>query len=147
MQGKIIVITGANSGIGKLTTKALAEKGPIIVMACRNLLKANRVCEIIIKETGSKRIEAMELDLGSLCSIRRFARQFSNRYRHLDVLINNAGTFCMKREETSDGFEKTMGTNYFGLFLLTHLLLQSLRKSPEARICKGALGKIIQDVV
>jgi NAD(P)-dependent dehydrogenase (short-subunit alcohol dehydrogenase family) len=138
MQGKIVLITGANSGIGKETTKALAKKGATIVMACRNLTKANSVCEAIKKESGSRHIEVMQLDLASLSSIRQFTRQFSQKYQQLNLLINNAGIFCTTREETQDGFEKTMGTNYLGPFLITHLLLPLLTQTPEARIINVA---------
>jgi retinol dehydrogenase-14 len=134
MQGKIVLITGANSGIGKETTKALAKKGATIVMACRNLTKANPVCEAIKQESGNRHIEVMQLDLASLSSIRQFARQFSQKYQKLNVLINNAGLSSMTREETQDGFEKIMGTNYLGPFLLTNLLLPLLKQTPEARI-------------
>jgi len=134
MQGKIVLITGANSGIGKETTKALAKKGATIVMACRNLTKANPVCETIKQKSGNRQIEVMQLELASLNSIRQFAQQFSQKYQQLKVLINNAGVFCIKKEETQDGFEKTMGTNYIGPFLLTNLLLPLLKQTPEARI-------------
>jgi len=78
------------------------------------------------------------LELASLNSIRQFAQQFSQKYQQLKVLINNAGVFCIKKEETQDGFEKTMGTNYLGPFLLTNLLLPLLKQTPEARIINVA---------
>jgi NAD(P)-dependent dehydrogenase (short-subunit alcohol dehydrogenase family) len=134
MKGKVIVITGANAGIGKETTRALALKEATIVMACRNLDKARPVCEMIKDESGNLNIEVMHLDLAWLDSIRIFADQFMAKYRHLDVLINNAGTFSMKREETRDGFENTMGVNYLGPFLLTNLLLPVIKTTPNARI-------------
>jgi NAD(P)-dependent dehydrogenase (short-subunit alcohol dehydrogenase family) len=134
MRGKVVLITGANRGIGKETTRALAGKGATIVMACRNLAMAQPVCEAIRKESGNPQIEVMHLDLASLSSIREFAKQFRQKYQQLNVLINNAGVFCVKREETRDGFEKTMGVNYFGHFLLTCLLLPVLEQTREARI-------------
>jgi NAD(P)-dependent dehydrogenase (short-subunit alcohol dehydrogenase family) len=134
MQEKTVLITGADSGIGKETTRSLAQKGATIVMACRNLTKANLVCEAIKQESGNKQIEVMHLDLASISCIREFAGQFSLRHQQLNVLINNAGAFCMKREETPDGFEKSMVTNYLGPFLLTHLLLPLLKQTLEARI-------------
>lgn len=134
MQGKIVLITGATSGIGKETASALAEKGATVVMACRNMTKGNSVCETIKWESGNTRIELMELDLASLSSIRQFASRFSQKYRQLNVLINNAGVFSMTREETQDGFERTMATNYLGPFLLTNLLLPLIKQTPEARI-------------
>jgi NAD(P)-dependent dehydrogenase (short-subunit alcohol dehydrogenase family) len=134
MHEKTVIITGANSGIGRETTRALAQQGASIVMACRNLAKSMPVCETIKQETGNPNLRVMHLDLASQASIRDFARQFNAGYERLDVLINNAGTFCLAREETEDGFEKTIGTNYLGPFLLTHLLLPALKRAPEARI-------------
>ena len=134
MKDKIVLITGANSGIGKETTGALAKKGATIIMACRNLEKAEPVCEMIKAESGNPNIEVMKLDLASLKSIRNFTQEFLARYQKLNVLINNAGIFCMKREETEEGFEKTMGVNHLGNFLLTYELLPILEKTPEARI-------------
>ncbi len=134
MKDKIVLITGANSGIGKETTRALAKKGATIIMACRNLEKAEPVCEMIQTESGNPNIEVMKLDLASLKSIKNFTQEFSARYQKLNILINNAGTFCMKREETEEGFEKTIGVNHLGHFLLTYELLPILEKTPEARI-------------
>lgn len=134
MQNKIVLITGANSGIGKETTRALACQGATLVMACRNLAKAKPVRQAIQEETGNPQIEIMHLDLASLASIRDFAGQFSEKYQQLHVLLNNAGTFLMIRQETLDGFELTMGVNHLGTFLLTHLLLPVLRDTPESRI-------------
>lgn len=134
MQGKVVLITGANSGIGRETTKALAHQGATIVMACRNLAKAEPVCAEIRQESGNLQVEIMHLDLASLASVREFAGQFAVKYGKLDVLLNNAGTFSMKRQETRDGFEMTMGVNHLGPFLLTHLLLPALEQTPAARI-------------
>jgi len=134
MQGKTVLITGADGGIGRETTKALAKKGASIIMACIDLNDAKPLYEDIIEESGNKKIEMMQVDLASLSSIREFTKQFSKRYQQLNVLINNAGVYCAKRGETKDGFEKTMGINYLGPFLLTNLLLPLLKKTPEARI-------------
>ena len=134
MKDKIVLITGANSGIGKETTRALAKKGATIIMACRHLEKAEPVGEIIQRESKNPNIEVMKLDLASLKSVRNFTQEFKTRYQKLNVLINNAGVFCMKREETEEGFEKTMGVNHLGHFLLTHELLPILEKTPEACI-------------
>jgi len=134
MKDKIVLITGANSGIGKETTRALAKKGATIIMACRHLEKAEPVCEMIQTESKNPNIEVMKLDLASLKSVRNFTQEFKARYQKLNVLINNAGVFCMKREETEEGFELTMGVNHLGHFLLTYELLPILEKTPEARI-------------
>ena len=134
MQGKIILITGANSGIGKETTRALAKKGAVIVMACRNLNKANPVCEAIKQESGNEKIELMQIDLASLSSTREFINQFYQKYHQLNVLINNAGVMCAEREETAERFNRVMATNYLGPFLLTNLLLPLLKQTPGSRI-------------
>ena len=134
MQGKIVLITGANSGIGKETARALAINSATVVMACRNLTKAIPVCEAIQKESGNRQVEVMRLDLASLSSVRAFTDQFIGKYPRLDVLINNAGIFSLRREETEDGFEKTMGVNYLSPFLLTNLLLPLIVQTPAARI-------------
>ena len=134
MQGKTVLITGADGGIGRETTKGIAKKGATIIMACIDLDDAKPVCKDIKEESGNKNIEMMQVDLASLISIREFATQFSKRYQQLNVLINNAGVYCAKRGETKDGFEKTMGINYLGPFLLTNLLLPILKQTPEARI-------------
>jgi NAD(P)-dependent dehydrogenase (short-subunit alcohol dehydrogenase family) len=131
---KVVLITGANRGIGKETARALAKNNATVVMACRNLAKAIPVCESIQKESGNRHVEVMQLDLASLSSVRAFADQFAGKYPRLDVLINNAGIFSLRREETEDGFEKTMGVNYFGPFLLTSLLLPLMEQTPAARI-------------
>lgn len=134
MKGKTVLITGADGGIGREITRVLAKQGAALVMACIDVNDARPVCEEIKRQSGNSAIEMMQLDLSSLASIREFARGFSEKYRQLHVLINNAGVYCAKRGETRDGFEKTIGINYLGPFLLTHLLLPVLRNTPEARI-------------
>jgi NAD(P)-dependent dehydrogenase (short-subunit alcohol dehydrogenase family) len=134
MKDKLVLITGANSGIGKETARGLAAMGATIIMACRNLGKAELVRDTLIEETGNAGVSVLRVDLASLESIRTFAQEFAAAYTHLDVLINNAGTFCTSRQETEDGFERTMGTNHLGPFLLTHYLLPHLMRAPAARI-------------
>jgi NAD(P)-dependent dehydrogenase (short-subunit alcohol dehydrogenase family) len=134
MHAKTVLITGANRGIGFYTAKGLAKMGARIVMACRDLSKSIPQCERIQIDAGHSEIEVMHVDLASLNSIRSFSNEFQERYSQLDILINNAGVFRMKREETEDGFEKTIGTNYLGPFLLTHLLLPCIMNSTGAQI-------------
>jgi len=134
MKDKLVLITGANSGIGKETARGLAAMGATIIMACRNLEKAAPVRDAIVEETGNAGVSVMHVDLASLESIRTFAREFAAAHTCLDVLINNAGTFSTSRQETEDGFERTMGTNHLGPFLLTHYLLPHLMRAPAARI-------------
>jgi NAD(P)-dependent dehydrogenase (short-subunit alcohol dehydrogenase family) len=134
MQGKIVLITGANSGIGKETARGLAKMGAAVVMACRNLTRAVPVCEAIKQESGNAQIEVMQLDLTLLRSVREFSSQFQRKYQQLNVLINNAGVMCVGGGETEDGFNRVMATNYLGPFLLTNLLLPLLKQTKEARI-------------
>ncbi|KAM7360399.1 retinol dehydrogenase 14 isoform 1-T1 [Cochliomyia hominivorax] len=135
MEGKTVIITGANSGIGKETARDLATRGARIIMACRNLETANAAKDEIVKETGNDKIIVKKLDLGSFKSIREFAADIVKNEKRIDVLIHNAGMALAFRGQTSeDGIELTMATNHFGPFLLTHLLIDVLRKSTPARI-------------
>ena len=134
MKGKVCLITGADGGIGRETTRGLAQKGATIVMACINLDDAKPVYEEIKRESGNENIEMMQVDLASLNSIRSFVQHFTNTFKGLHVLINNAGVYCAKREETEDGFEKTIGINYLGPFLLTNLLLPTFKQTQGSRI-------------
>jgi NAD(P)-dependent dehydrogenase (short-subunit alcohol dehydrogenase family) len=144
MHGKIVLITGADGGIGRETTKAIAKKGATIVMACIDLTEAQPVYEAIKKESGNTNIEMMQLNLASLSAVREFVSHYSQKYQRLDVLINNAGIYCTNREETQDGFEKTIGTNYLGPFLFTNLLLPFLTHVPEGRIINVASNAYFQ---
>lgn len=134
MQRKTVLITGADGDIGRCTTKGIALTGARIVMACLNAQLAEPVCGEIIRQTGNRDIKIMQLDLASQTDIRRFAAVFAARYDRLDVLINNAGVFSLKRSETEDGLERTIGINYFGHVLLTTLLLPVIKKSAQGRI-------------
>jgi NAD(P)-dependent dehydrogenase (short-subunit alcohol dehydrogenase family) len=134
MRGKTVLITGADGDIGRETTRGIAARGAAIVMACIELSLARPVCEAIKKESGNANITLMQIDLSSQASIREFAQQFSLKHQSLDVLINNAGVYCHTRQETRDGFEKTIGINLFGHFLLSNLLLPVIKQTAGARI-------------
>jgi len=135
MDGKTVLITGANSGIGKETTRDLAKRGARIVMACRNLETANAVRDEIVKETSNNNIVVKKLDLGSQKSIREFAADILKTEQRIDVLIHNAGMALAFRGQTSeDGIELTMATNHYGPFLLTHLLIDLVKRSAPSRI-------------
>ena len=135
MEGKTVLITGANSGIGKETARDLAKRGARIIMACRNQDTANAVRDDIVKESGNNNVVVKKLDLGSQKSVREFAADVVQNEPRIDVLIHNAGMALAFRGQTSeDGIELTMATNHFGPFLLTHLLIDVLRKSSPARI-------------
>lgn len=132
--GKVIIVTGANSGIGYEAAKALAGKGAEVVLACRNLEKGQVALESIREQHPKASVEVMKLDLSSLGKIYWFANQFSIRYNRLHVLINNAGVMNLPYRQTSDGFEMQFGVNHLGHFCLTGKLLEELILTKEARV-------------
>ena len=134
LTGKIMIVTGANRGIGFETAKELAKTNASLVLACRNLVDGEKAKEQIVKLSGNSKIRVLPLDLGSFSSIRAFLGKFSEFYQKLDVLVNNGGTFTMDKSETEDNLELTMGVNYFGPFLLTNLLVPLLEKSEKGRV-------------
>ncbi|HET8705508.1 MAG TPA: SDR family NAD(P)-dependent oxidoreductase, partial [Pseudomonadales bacterium] len=131
---KIIVITGGNSGIGKATAKALARAGATVIIACRDAYKAHDAVAEIQADTGSSKVEFMPLDLADFNSIRNFTQLFLAKYSKLHVLINNAGVIFLRKNLTENGFEAQFGINHLGHFLLTNLLLDTLKKSAPSRI-------------
>lgn len=134
MNRKVVVITGATSGIGLEMARKLAHSQCHVVMACRNMEKAVEVRDKIINPNGDYGVDILRIDMASLRSIRQFVEAFNCKYEKLDVLINNAGVFCDTLQWTSDGFEMTMGVNYLGPFLLTRLLSPILTRDSGARI-------------
>jgi len=137
LSGKIVLITGANTGIGKETALEIVSRGATVILGCRNLMAAREAMIDIGKQFPNAKMIAMELDLSSLKSVREFAKTFKSKYDKLDILINNAGVYkasAEKRETTEDGFEIHMGVNHLGHFLLTQLLLEPLKKAAPSRI-------------
>lgn len=134
LTSKIIIVTGANAGLGYETTLALAQKNATVIMACRNETKAEKAKQEILKSSGPASLIIIPLDLSSLKSVKNFAEVFLKKYDRLDVLINNAGIMIPPFSKTEDGFESQMAANYFGHFLLTGLLLDTLNATPNARI-------------
>lgn len=134
LNGKVFIITGANSGIGYESSLELAEKGATVVMACRNSEKAQRAMERIKTAVPAAKVETLELDLASLKSIQDFANTFKKKYDRLDVLINNGGPVIAARSLTRDGFESHFGVGHLGHFALTALLLDVILKTPSSRI-------------
>lgn len=128
------IITGANSGVGFETSRAFAQKGIRVIMACRSEEKGEKAKVDILKEYPDALLDVMELDLSSMDSIRKFAAQYQGIYSKLDLLINNAGVMMPPLSRTKDGFELQFGVNYLGHFLLTGLLLPQLKESEEARV-------------
>ena len=123
LDGKTVVITGGNSGIGKETAVDLARRGARVIIGCRNLQKGKEALKEIKERSGNSNVFLEELDLASLKSVRTFADKILNRESLLDVLINNAGVMMCPYQKTEDGFEMQFGTNHLGHFLLTMLLL------------------------
>ena len=134
LAGKTILITGANSGLGFESAKALAKHGAHVILACRTLAKANGAAEAIRSAIPGAKVEPDALDLSDLGSVRTFARELNARHSQLDVLLNNAGVMATPYTRTSDGFELQFGTNHLGHFALTGLLFERLEKTPGARI-------------
>jgi NAD(P)-dependent dehydrogenase (short-subunit alcohol dehydrogenase family) len=135
MIGKTVIITGANSGIGKETARDLAKRGARVIMACRNLETAKEARDDIILTTGNSNVIVKKLDLSSQASVREFANDIIKTEQKIDVLIHNAGyAETLKKAKSVDGIELTIATNHFGPFLLTHLLIDLLKKSTPCRI-------------
>jgi NAD(P)-dependent dehydrogenase (short-subunit alcohol dehydrogenase family) len=132
--GKIILVTGSNTGIGFATAKLLASKGATIVMACRNLDKAQQAQAQIKAEVPRADLRAIRLDLASLASVRECAAELNNTLDRMDVLINNAGLMMPPLQRTADGFEMQFGTNVLGHFGLTGLVLPLLLRTSGARV-------------
>ena len=125
---KVIVVTGANAGIGIETVRGLLGSDVRVVMACRNLEKAESARAHLEKTSGNE-VDLMQLDLADMRSIEAFATAFNKKYGRLDVWVNNAGVFCRKRSLTTDGFETTMGVNFYGTVYLTRLLLPTILRT------------------
>ncbi len=134
MKGKICMITGANSGIGKATAKALAEMDATVVMVCRDRKRGEIAQEEIIKETGYTNVDLLLCDLSSIEDIRKLVSKFMNKYQNLHVLINNAGIMLKRRLLSVDGFEMNFAVHHLAPFLLTNLLLDVLKNSAPSRI-------------
>ncbi|WP_218031686.1 SDR family oxidoreductase [Dictyobacter kobayashii] len=141
MHGKICLVTGATSGIGKATALGLARQGATVVMVARNQAKAEAARQEIQLASGNTSVDLLLADLSSQSSVHQLAATFLERYEHLHVLINNAGVFLTKRTLTVDNLEMTFAVNHLAPFLLTQLLLERLKVSTPARIvnvCSGA---------
>ena len=134
MKGKICVVTGATSGIGKATALGLARKGATVVLICRNPPKAEAAAREIRTLTRNSSVDLLIADLSSQRQIRAVAAEFIEKYQRLDVLINNAGAMFPNRLESDDGIEMTLAVNHLAPFLLTNLLIESLKSAGAARI-------------
>ena len=137
LANKTFIVTGANTGIGKVTALELAKRGAHVILACRSAEKTQPVIDEIKRETGNDHIEFVQLDLGDLASVRRCAEELLARKEPIHGLINNAG-LAGQRGTTKDGFEIQFGTNHLGHYLFTRLLLDRLKQSGHARIVNVA---------
>ncbi len=132
--GRTAVVTGANSGLGLATARALARAGASVTLACRNTDKGAAAQREIRTTAPDASVELAALDLGSLASVREFAEQFCSAHDGLDLLINNAGVMAPPRRQTADGFELQLGTNLLGHFALTGLLIGAMEGRAGARV-------------
>ena len=138
LMGKIVIVTGANSGIGYESAREFTRKGAEVIVASRDPIKAEQAILKIIEEIPGAKLKFIKLDLASLESIRIFTEEFKLNYDSLDILLNNAGIMLIPYGLTEDGFERTVGTNHLGHFALTGLLLDRLKTTPGARIVNVA---------
>jgi NAD(P)-dependent dehydrogenase (short-subunit alcohol dehydrogenase family) len=129
MHGKVAVITGGNSGIGKETAAALAEMGAHVIIAARNPTKAAAAVKEVQARAPGATVESLQLDLASFASVRAFVGAFAERADQLDVLVNNAGLVLRSRTETEDGHETQLQVNHLSHFLLTNLLREQLERA------------------
>lgn len=134
LEGKTVVVTGANSGIGYEACRAFARRGATVVLAARNQDRLDRATAQLRRDAPGATVDGILLDLADLGSVHRFADVFDTRYDSLDILCNNAGVMALPRRETADGFEMQFGTNHLGHFALTGLLLDKLLSAPAARV-------------
>ena len=133
-QGKVATVTGSNSGIGYYTTLALVKKNVEVVMACRNMQKAEEAKAKILQQHPAAKMKLMMLDLSSQNDVRRFAHEFQLQFDKLALLINNAGIMMSPYKLTEDAFENQLATNYLGHFALTGLLLPVLANTSNSRV-------------
>jgi NAD(P)-dependent dehydrogenase (short-subunit alcohol dehydrogenase family) len=138
--GRLAVVTGANSGLGLVTARELARAGATVVLACRSQIKGERALAEIRQAAPGAKLSLASLDLAALPSVRDFAARIGAAHPRLDLLINNAGLMAPPRGTTADGFETQFGTNHLGHFALTGLLLGSLLAAPAPRVVTLSSG-------
>ncbi|HRZ97297.1 MAG TPA: oxidoreductase [Paludibacter sp.] len=134
LEGKTIIVTGGNSGLGYQSVKAFADKGAQVVMTCRNLKKGEKAKHDLLKLNHNANIIVMHLDLMDMASIRKFASDFKQNHKNLHILLNNAGIMMVPYRLTKDGIESQQATNHFGHYVLTALLLENLKNTPGSRV-------------
>jgi NAD(P)-dependent dehydrogenase (short-subunit alcohol dehydrogenase family) len=134
LAGKTIVVTGANAGIGKVAARELARMGATMIMVARSRKRGEKALQEVRAASANDDVHLMLCNLSSQESIREFAAAFESEYERLDVLLNNAGAWYFRRHESVDGLELSFALNHMGYFLLTNLLLDTIKRSPPARI-------------
>ncbi|XP_004245595.1 short-chain dehydrogenase TIC 32, chloroplastic [Solanum lycopersicum] len=140
--GLTAIVTGASSGIGAETTRVLAMRGAHVVMAVRNVKSGEEVKDSILKEIPHAKIDVMEMDLGSMESVRKFASEYNSTGYPLNILINNAGVMAPPFMLSQDNIELQFATNHLGHFLLTNLLLQNLKNTAQASHKEGRIVNV-----
>ncbi|GAB2528522.1 oxidoreductase [Nocardia heshunensis] len=140
LNGHTAIVTGASGGLGLETARRLAEHGARVVMACRNVERAAAAAESIRETVPGAELPFVELDVGSLESVRKAAGRIRDDFERIDLLINNAGTLSRERGVTVDGFETTFGTNHLGPFAFTGLVLDLLQAAPHGRVVTVVSG-------
>lgn len=138
--GKVCLVTGGSSGIGLVTARELARLGATVVLAARSPERGEAARAAIVAQTGSQQVGLMLADFASLAAVRALAEGFSAQYDRLDVLVNNAGIYVGERRRSADGYELTFAVNHLAPFLLTRLLLDTLKATPGARIVTVSSG-------
>lgn len=138
MEGKTCVVTGATSGIGRITAEELARRGARVILVGRSDERGSASVRQIRDSTGSDQIEFLRADLSAQAEVRDLARRITDRLPRLDVLLNNAGSIFVNRQESVDGIEMTWALNHLSYFLLTNLLLPLLKASAPARVVNVA---------
>ena len=148
LDGKTVIVTGGNTGIGLETAVDLAKRNARVILACRSVERGERAAVEVRKRSGNDNVVFVQLDLASLDSVRKCAAKILEEEPQIDILINNAGVMALpERKLTKDGFEMQFGTNHLGHFLFTNLLLDRIKESPKARIVNvssigHSLGKL-----
>ncbi len=146
MNNKVSLVTGANGGMGKVIATALARQGATVVLVSRNRRKGEEAQAEIAAATGNPCVDLLVADLSSQQAIRQLAEEFQQRYSHLHVLVNNAGAHMQQRQVSVDGIEMNLAINHLAAFLLTNLLVDTMRASAPARIVNVASNAMTRSI-
>ncbi|CAL8087256.1 unnamed protein product [Orchesella dallaii] len=149
VEGKVVIVTGANSGLGKVAALEFARRGCTVIMACRNVQQGQIALDEIKKKTNSETLLVRELDLADLSSVRKFATSIRQEFPVIHILVNNAGVYSDADQllQTKDGFEMHMGVNHLGHFLLTNMLIDNIKRAAPSRIVNvSSTNQLIADL-